>query len=112
MVAPHLQYEAYDVTVRGKLVHFGPRLSMTAANADVFLPLAPGTEGLAALAIARVMVDEKLGDAAAGKAATAFGASGWPYLIIVGKDGKVKVRVSGEISVADLNDVVTKAMAA
>ena len=59
-----------------------------------------------------VMVDEKIGDAAAGKAATAFGASGWPYFIIVGKDGKVKVRVSGEISVADLNDVVTKAMAA
>ena len=59
-----------------------------------------------------VMVDEKIGDAAAGKAAAAFGASGWPYFIIVGKDGKVKVRVSGEISVADLNDVVTKAMAA
>lgn len=59
-----------------------------------------------------VMVDEKIGDAAAGKAATAFGASGWPYFIIVGKDGKVKVRVSGEISVADLNDVVAKAMAA
>lgn len=59
-----------------------------------------------------VMVDEKIGDAAAGKAAAAFGASGWPYFIIVGKDGKVKVRVSGEISVADLNDVVAKAMAA
>ncbi|MEY4340256.1 MAG: hypothetical protein RLZ14_2106 [Actinomycetota bacterium] len=59
-----------------------------------------------------VMVDEKQGDARPGKAAEAFGASGWPYFIIVGKDGKVKVRVSGEISVADLTDVVNKAMAA
>ncbi|MBP2669635.1 MAG: Nitrate reductase, partial [Deltaproteobacteria bacterium] len=30
-------------TVRGKFVHFGPRLSMTAASADAFLPVAPGT---------------------------------------------------------------------
>jgi len=52
-------------TVRGKLVHFGPRLSMTAANADVYLPIAPGTEGLAALGIAHVMVKEKLSPAAA-----------------------------------------------
>jgi len=59
-----------------------------------------------------VLVDEKIGDASPGKAAAAFGASGWPYFIIVGKDGKVKVRVSGEISVADLTDVVAKAMAA
>ncbi len=52
-------------TVRGKLVHFGPRLSMTAANADVYLPVAPGTEGLAALGIAHVMVKEKLSPVAA-----------------------------------------------
>jgi anaerobic selenocysteine-containing dehydrogenase len=47
-------------TVRGKFIHFGPRLSMTAANADVFIPIAPGTEGAAALGIAHVMVREKL----------------------------------------------------
>jgi len=47
-------------TVRGKFVHFGPRLSMTAANADVFLTVAPGSEGIAALGIAHVMVREKL----------------------------------------------------
>ncbi len=46
-------------TIRGKFVHFGPRLSMTAANADVYLPIAPGTEGFAALGIAHVMVREK-----------------------------------------------------
>lgn len=56
-------------TVRGKFVHFGPRLSMTAANADVFLPIAPGSEGFAALGIAHVMVREKLTPAAAAAAA-------------------------------------------
>jgi anaerobic selenocysteine-containing dehydrogenase len=55
-------------TVRGKFVHFGPRLSMTAANADVFLPIAPGSEGIAALGIAHVMVREKLTPSAAAAA--------------------------------------------
>jgi anaerobic selenocysteine-containing dehydrogenase len=47
-------------TVRGKFLHFGPRLSMTAAAADRFFPIAPGTEGIAALGIAHVMVREGL----------------------------------------------------
>src|SRR5512145_1895657 len=51
-------------TVRGKFVHFGPRLSMTAASADVYLAVAPGSEGAAALGIAHVMVREKLTQAA------------------------------------------------
>ncbi len=51
-------------TVRGKFVHFGPRLSMTAASADAFLPVAPGTEGFVALGIAHVMVRDKLTPAA------------------------------------------------
>lgn len=47
-------------TIRGKFVHFGPRLSMTAASADLFLPCAPGTEGYVALGIAHVMVRDRL----------------------------------------------------
>jgi len=47
-------------TIRGKFVHFGPRLSMTAAAADLFLPCDPGTEGFVALGIAHVMVRDKL----------------------------------------------------
>jgi anaerobic selenocysteine-containing dehydrogenase len=47
-------------TTRGKFVHFGPRLSMTAASADLFLPCAPGTEGFVALGIAHVMVRDRL----------------------------------------------------
>jgi len=59
-----------------------------------------------------VMVDESLGDGAAGKAAVAYGASGWPYFVIVGADGKVKVRVSGEIEIAELQKIVAAALAA
>lgn len=47
-------------TIRGKFVHFGPRLSMTAAAADLFLPCTPGTEGIVALGIAHVMVRDRL----------------------------------------------------
>ena len=52
-------------TIRGKLVHFGPRLSMTAAAADLFLPCTPGTEGIVALGIAHVMVRDRLTAASA-----------------------------------------------
>lgn len=47
---------------RGYLVQFEPRLSQTAAAADEWIPLKPGTEGLAAFAIGR-LVAEKLGGA-------------------------------------------------
>src|SRR5262245_44614785 len=44
----------------GTFVHVEPRLSMTAANADQWLRNAPGTEGLVALAMLKVIVDEGL----------------------------------------------------
>lgn len=44
--------------VRGLYYHVGPRLSGTAANADRWFPVAPGTEGLVALAIANVLLAE------------------------------------------------------
>ena len=49
--------------VRGKFVHAEPRLSQTAACADEWLPMKPGTEGLLALAMAHVIVNEMLYDA-------------------------------------------------
>ena len=36
---------------RGTHIHFGPRYSMTAANADKWVPIAPGAEGYAAMAM-------------------------------------------------------------
>jgi anaerobic selenocysteine-containing dehydrogenase len=49
--------------VRGKFVHAEPRLSQTAACADEWLPIKPGTEGLLALSMAQVIISEKLYDA-------------------------------------------------
>ena len=45
---------------RGKFVHVEPRMSLTAANADEWLPARMGNEGLVALAIAQVMAREGL----------------------------------------------------
>ncbi len=59
-----------------------------------------------------VLVDEAAGEGEAGKAAVAYGASGWPYFVIVGADGKVKARVSGAIEISDLQPIVDAALAA
>ena len=40
---------------RGYLVQFEPRMSQTAVVADEWIPVAPGTEGLVALAIGRLV---------------------------------------------------------
>ncbi|MCB2179948.1 molybdopterin-dependent oxidoreductase [bacterium] len=45
---------------RGFMVHFEPRMSQTAALADIWVPIIPGTEAFAALALGR-MAAEKLG---------------------------------------------------
>ena len=42
---------------RGYLVQFEPRMSQTAAVADEWIPVAPGTEGLVALAIGRLVAE-------------------------------------------------------
>jgi anaerobic selenocysteine-containing dehydrogenase len=48
--------------IRGKFVQAEPRMSQTAACADEWLPIKPGTEGLLALAMAHVIVKEQLHD--------------------------------------------------
>jgi anaerobic selenocysteine-containing dehydrogenase len=50
---------------RGKLVMVGPRLSLTAANADEWIPARPEFELDLALAVLSVLVDRSLGDSAA-----------------------------------------------
>ncbi len=47
---------------RGFLVQFEPRLSATAASADEWIPLKPGVEGYVALALGRIILEERLGD--------------------------------------------------
>ena len=48
----------------GTLIHVEPRQSLTAANADEWVRNAPGTEGLLALAVLRVLVDRGMADRA------------------------------------------------
>ncbi len=55
---------------RGHLVQVEPRLSMTAANADDWVPINPGTDGVLAMAIAHVLITERLADATAVQAMT------------------------------------------
>lgn len=53
--------------VRGTLIQVEPRLSLTGANADEWIPVRPGTEGALALGLAHVILAEGLevrGDAA------------------------------------------------
>lgn len=46
---------------RGYVVQFEPRLSSTGTVADEWVPIQPGTEGLVALGIGRIIVEENLG---------------------------------------------------
>ncbi|MBM3946834.1 MAG: 4Fe-4S ferredoxin, partial [SAR202 cluster bacterium] len=55
---------------RGKLVQVESRFSMTAANADEWIPVKPGAEGALALSIAYVMIKDGKGDRAAASALT------------------------------------------
>jgi anaerobic selenocysteine-containing dehydrogenase len=49
-----------DRTNRGTLYQVDSRFSMTAANADKWIPIRPGWEGHLALSIAQVIIDENL----------------------------------------------------
>ena len=60
---------------RGRHIHFGSRYSLTAANADRWVPIAPGTEGHAAMAMAWA-VAETHPEAPGVQAATAGGGAG------------------------------------
>ncbi len=46
--------------VRGRFVQVEPRMSQTGANADEWLPIRPGTEGVLALGLAHVIIGERL----------------------------------------------------
>lgn len=47
---------------RGKFVHADSRMSITASSADEWIPIRPGSEGVLALGICRVLVSEGLYD--------------------------------------------------
>ncbi|MDE3110762.1 MAG: molybdopterin-dependent oxidoreductase, partial [Acidobacteriota bacterium] len=55
--------------LRGKFLQFEPRISQTGANADEWVPCAPGSEGALALGIVHVLMQDKLRSAASAGAA-------------------------------------------
>ncbi len=61
--------------MRGALVQVESRMSLTGGNADEFVPVKPGTEGVLALGLAQVMLANKLRPADAGRAGAAI--DGW-----------------------------------
>ena len=79
---------------RGRLVHVDSRFSMTAANADDWVHVNPGAEGLLALSIAHVIISEGLGDAEAAAALT----NGDPNALQELAPAKVAGRISDHIS--------------
>ncbi|HXI27706.1 MAG TPA: molybdopterin-dependent oxidoreductase, partial [Vicinamibacterales bacterium] len=60
---------------RGKLVQVESRMSLTGANADEWVPVKPGTEGVLALGLAQVILANKLRPGGNGRAAAAI--DGW-----------------------------------
>lgn len=65
--SPVRQMRAYghfrqERPVRGQLVQIDTRLSMTAAKADAWIPIQPGTDGALALGIAHTLINEDLYD--------------------------------------------------
>ncbi len=46
--------------VRGRFIQVEPRLSLTASNADQWIPLRPGTEGLLAMGIGQILLRDGL----------------------------------------------------
>ncbi len=45
-------------TIRGRFIQIEPRLSLTGANADRWIPIVPGTEGLLALGLGQLLLEE------------------------------------------------------
>jgi anaerobic selenocysteine-containing dehydrogenase len=61
--------------VRAKFVQIEPRMSTTGANADEWVPAKPGTEGVAALGLAHVILQQKKRTGDGGRAAALI--DGW-----------------------------------
>jgi len=103
----------------GTFIHVEPRQSLTASNADEWVRNAPGTEGLLALAILRVMVDEgaadrRFGDAVASvdvkRAAdeSGVGVETIKHLAKVFAQAKPGLAVGGGVSVSGTNATQTQ----
>ncbi len=53
-------FRSTDLNKRGYMVQFEPRMTMTGAKADAWLPIRPGTEGLVAQALAALIAEQDI----------------------------------------------------
>lgn len=68
------EFRSQPLGKRGYLVHLEPRMTINAAVADHWIPIRPGTEGLVAMALLRIIADEELGSAERASRARALAA--------------------------------------
>jgi anaerobic selenocysteine-containing dehydrogenase len=78
----------------GKLVQIEPRLSRTAAKADRWVPINPGTEGTLALGIAHVLIKESLYNKEFVSSAT-YGFDQWQRQVLDGYGPEIVSKVTG-----------------
>lgn len=74
---------------KNPFVYVGPRQSVTAANADIWIPVKPGDEYLVALGVLRIILDDKLHKAMSPEQASALSSmlAQWPMERIIAKTG-------------------------
>jgi molybdopterin-containing oxidoreductase family iron-sulfur binding subunit len=110
--------QAFGAGKAGTVIHVEPRQSLTAANADEWVRNAPGTEGLLALAVLKLLVDEgradrRFADAVAGiDAKKVAEESGVPFDTIrhvaaVFARAKSALAVGGGVAVTGTNATAT-----
>jgi len=80
---------------KGRFVFLSPRLSLTGQNADEWVPLRPGSEGAVALALARIVAEER-------------GVDGGPYApVLEAYDVESAAEASG-IAAEDLSELALR----
>jgi anaerobic selenocysteine-containing dehydrogenase/Fe-S-cluster-containing dehydrogenase component len=81
--------------VRNPFVYVGPRLSVTASNADLWIAVTPGDEYLVALGMLRIIVDENLAPnmTSAQRAALAKMLEAWTLAEILARTGVAEERL-------------------
>ena len=90
----------------GKMIQIEPRLSRTAAKADQWVPIQPGTEGALALGIAGVIIKESLYDQNFVNSHSS-GFQEWRRLVVDGFSPEIVSKVTG-VEVAVIADLARR----
>ncbi len=101
------QFRQARPTIRGRFSYIGPRLSMTAASADRWLPAKSGSEWALALGIARRLLQTNRQDPAAMQAA---GLSAAEIANLVAAFDEAKVAEITGVNLADIRTTIDEAV--